>query len=87
MWYSDKKLNYERALMNKFEVLEALKDYSRDNILVIRINKEHLSWKIKLFNMNLEQDTNWIQLEQMTPGTMAYLKENLKDCKNAHFMY
>lgn len=87
MWYSDKKLNYERALMNKNEVLELLKFYSRSNILSIIVKREPLTWKIKVFSMNLEQDTNMIQLEKLTPGTMAYLKENLKDCRTVNFIY
>lgn len=87
MWYSDKKLNYSQALMNKNEVLELLKFYSRSNILSIIVKREPLTWKIKVFSKNLEQDTNMIQLEKLTPGTEAYLKNNLKGCRNVNFIY
>ena len=85
MWYSDKKLNYEKALMNKFQVLKILKAYSRNNILSIVVKKD--CWKITLFNMNIEQDTNWIKLEKLTPGTEKYLKNKLKQCRNVNFIY
>ena len=85
MWYSDKKLNYEKALMNKFQVLKILKAYSRNNILSIVVKKD--CWKITLFNLNIEQDTNWIKLEKLTPGTEKYLKNKLKQCRNVNFIY
>lgn len=85
MWYSDKKLNYEKALMNKFQVLKILKAYSRNNILSIVVKKD--CWKITLFNLNIEQDTNWIKLEKLTPGTEKYLKNKLKQYRNVNFIY
>ena len=45
--------------MNKNEVLELLKFYSRSNILSIIVKREPLTWKIKVFSKNLEQDTNF----------------------------
>ena len=87
MWYTDKKLEYEKALMNKFDVLDLLKSYSKHNILSVLVKSDPICWNIRVFNLNIEQDTNRITIEKMTTRTEKYLKDNLKNCRNVNFIY